>query len=287
MHHRICFFISLSIILPLAGIQCARSTEIQGSGMIEVEEVQISSKLTGQILEMRVEEGNRIDDGDTLAILDHKEILAQEKQTRANLLAAEKTFREIQVRRQELAKNVERIEAVHREGAVADQDLEDLQTQLKVLQVQEDKAAAGLNAARASLDLVRTQAANATITSPLSGVVLARNFNEGETVFPGASIFTISDLRTAWLKIYVPEKEVGRISIGAKADVSVDTYPGKVFSGKVSWIASKAEFTPKNIQTKDDRAQLVFAVKITLDNQGEQLLPGMPADAKIMKNGHN
>ncbi len=287
MHHKIYFLIALSTLLALTGIHCARSTEIQGSGMIEVEEVQISSKLTGQILEMRFDEGDRINEGDTLVILEHKEILAQEKQALASLLAAEQTLKEIRARRQELAKNVERLQAVHREGAVADQDLEDLQTQLKVLQAQEEKAAAGLNAAHAALDLVRTQAANATITSPLSGVVLARNFNEGETIFPGTSIFTISDLKTAWLKIYVPEREVGRISLGARADVSVDTYPGKVFSGNVTWIASKAEFTPRNIQTKDDRAQLVFAVKITLNNEDEQLLPGMPADAKIMKNGHN
>jgi HlyD family secretion protein len=282
MHHKLYFHIALSILLALAGIQCTRSTAIQGPGMIEVEEVQISSKLTGQILEIRVDEGDRINEGDTLVILEHKEILAQEKQALASLFAAEQTLKEIQTRRQELAKNLERIEAVHREGAVADQDLEDLQTQFKVLQAQEEKAAAGLNAARAALDLVRTQAANATITSPLSGVVLACNFNEGETIFPGTSIFTISDLKTVWLKIYVPEKDLGRVSIGAQADVSVDTYPGKMF-----WIASKAEFTPRNIQTKDDRAQLVFAVKITLKNEDEQLLPGMPADAKIMNNGHN
>jgi HlyD family secretion protein len=287
MHHKVYFHIALLTLLALTGIQCTRSTAIQGSGMIEVDEVQISSKLTGQILEMKVDEGDRINEGDTLVILEHKEILAQEKQALASLFAAEQTLKEIQTRRQELAKNLERIEAVHREGAVADQDLEDLQTQFKVLQAQEEKAAAGLNAARAALDLVRTQAANATITSPLSGVVLARNFNEGETIFPGTSIFTISDLKTVWLKIYVPEKDLGRVSIGAQTDVSVDTYPGKMFSGKVSWIASKAEFTPRNIQTKDDRAQLVFAVKITLKNEDEQLLPGMPADAKIMNNGHN
>jgi HlyD family secretion protein len=287
MRFRNLLLVMISLIVVMTGIECARSTEIVGSGMIEVEEVQISSKLAGQILEIRADEGDRVKSGDTLVILDHKELLAQEKEALAGTAVAEQTLREIRARREELTKNVRRLEAVHREGAVADQDLEDLQTQLKVLEVQEEKAAAGLNAARAALDLVQTQTANATITSPLSGIVLARNFNEGETVFPGASIFTISDLKTAWLKIYVPEKEVGRIALGAEADVSVDTYPDKTFSGKVSWIASKAEFTPRNIQTKDDRAQLVFAVKMTLNNENEQLLPGMPADAKIMKNGHN
>jgi HlyD family secretion protein len=287
MHRARVFYFAIALVVISTFIQCTRSTEIIGSGMIEVEEVQISSKLTGQIREIRTDEGARVTAGDTLVILDHKELLAQEKEAIAGLSVAEQTLKEIRARRQELAKNVERVAAVHREGAVADQDLEDLQTQLKVLQTQEEKAVAGLNAARAGLDLVRTQIANAIITSPLSGVVLARNFNVGETVFPGASIFTISDLKTVWLKIYIPEREVGRVSIGARANVYLDTYPDRAFEGQVSWIASKAEFTPRNIQTKDDRAQLVFAVKIALDNEDEQLLPGMPADAKILKNGHN
>jgi HlyD family secretion protein len=271
----------------LTGIQCARSKDIVGSGMIEVDEVQISSKLTGQIKEIKTDEGARVKAGDTLVVLDHKELLAQEKEALAGLAVAEQTLKEITARRQELAKNVERLEAVHKEGAVADQDLEDLQTQLKVLETQEEKAIAGVTAARAAIDLIRTQITNAVITSPLSGVVLARNFSTGETVFPGSSIFTISDLRNAWLKIYVAERKVGRIALGASADVFVDTYPEKTYAGKVTWIASKAEFTPRNIQTKDDRAQLVFAVKISLNNDNEELLPGMPADAKILKNGHN
>lgn len=287
MHYRHSYYFTVALFAALVSTRCAQNNEIVGSGMIEVEEVQISSKLAGQIKEIKTDEGARVEAGDTLVILDHKELLAQEKEAFAGTAVAEQTLREIKARREELAKNVQRLEAVHREGAVADQDLEDLQTQLKVIQTQEEKATAGVAAAHAGLDLVRTQITNAVITSPLSGIVLARNFNIGETVFAGASIFTISDLKTAWLKIYIPEKEVGRISLGARAHVYVDTYPDKIFEGEVSWIASKAEFTPRNIQTKDDRAQLVFAVKITLNNESEELLPGMPADAKILKNGHN
>jgi len=287
MHRKSIFRFAILQLVILMCIHCAAKKEIAGSGMIEVEEVQISTRIAGQINEMRTDEGERVKAGDTLVILDHKELLAQEREALAGIAVAEQHLKEMRARKQELSKYVARLEAVHREGAVADQDLEDLQTQLKVLETQEQKAAAGINAARATLDLIRTQIANAIITSPLSGVVLARNFNEGETVFPGASIFTISDMKTAWLKIYVPEKEVGQISLGARAHVYVDAYPEKTFEGEVSWIASKAEFTPRNIQTKDDRAQLVFAVKITLSNDDESLLPGMPADAKILKNGHN
>jgi len=285
--HKTIFRIATASFAVLVCINCATNKDIIGSGMIEVEEVQISSRLAGQIKQIRVDEGARVKQGDTLIILDHKELLAQEREALASRSVAEHTLKEIEAREQELAKNVARLEAVHREGAVADQDLENLQTQLKVLQTQKEKAAAGVNAARAALDLVRTQITNAIITSPLSGVVLARNFNEGETVFPGASIFTISDLTTAWLKIYVPEREVGHITLGDRAYVYVDTYPDSAYEGVVSWIASKAEFTPRNIQTRDDRAQLVFAIKITLRNDDEKLLPGMPADAKIKKNGHN
>jgi len=96
----------------------------------------------------------------------------------------------------------------------------------------------------------------------------------------------IGDFNIAHLKIFISERDIGRIRLGNKVQVSVDAYPDEIFWGEVVWIASKAEFTPRNIQTKDDRAQLVFAVKVKLSNEGEKLLPGMPADAKIVQDGH-
>jgi HlyD family secretion protein len=144
---------------------------------------------------------------------------------------------------------------------------------------------AGLKAARAQIDLAQAQLANAYILSPIAGVVLARNFEVGELVFPGAQILKIGDLKQAWLRIYVPEKQMGRIRLGKPAAVYADAYRGEKFTGKVTWIAREAEFTPKNIQVREERSQLVFAVKIAIENGDEKLLPGMPADAEICENG--
>ena len=105
-------------------------------------------------------------------------------------------------------------------------------------------------------------------------------------VVPGARLFKIGNLNDAWLKIYLVEKDIGKISLGAKAQVGVDAYPKEVFTGAVTWIAKEAEFTPKNIQTKEERTGLVFAVKISIPNPEQKLLPGMPADARILENGH-
>ena len=171
--------------------------------------------------------------------------------------------------------------SLHDSGDLPDKDWEDIETQYEVLKTLEEKARAGLGGARAQIELVQAQLANAHILSPITGVVLARNFEPGEMVFPGAQILKIGDLKAAWLKIYIPEKRVGRVRLGATAVVYADAYARQQFRGKVTWIAREAEFTPKNIQVKEERSQLVFAVKIAIDNPDEKLMPGMPADAEI------
>lgn len=265
---------------------CQKKNQIVGSGMIEINEVKISSKLTGQITEIRVNEGDRVQKGDTMIIIDHKAILAQEKEAMATLAVVEKAYEEIHTQRINLSNRVARMDEVYQTGGVADQDMEDLRTQVKVLQIQEDKTLASLNAARARLNLVRTSLADAVIISPLSGIILSDNYEKGETVFPGAELLKIGNIKTAWLKIYMAEQDIGKLRIGDQARVTVDAYPDEIFKGRVVWIASKAEFTPKNIQTKNDRTQLVFGVKIELNNDDEKLFPGMPADAIIMNDEH-
>jgi HlyD family secretion protein len=253
--------------------------------MIEVREVAVSPKLSGIIKEMRAIEGEPVATGDTLAILEHRELLAQREEAGAGLVVAEQTLREIMVQRENLEKNVGRLRQLHDAGDIPDKELENIETQLAALIAQEDKAAAGISAARARLNLVRMQLDNAYITSPAKGIVLARNFEAGEFVYPGAELLSIGDLESAWLKIYIAERDIGRITLGCEANVYVDAYPKEFFKGRVSWISSEAEFTPKNIQTRDDRAGLVFAVKIAIPNLEQKLLPGMPADAQIMSNG--
>ena len=123
--------------------------------------------------------------------------------------------------------------------------------------------------------------AKLTVRSPVTGTVTAQAIHAGEIAQPGLPLFTVTDLSRAKLVIYVPTSQVGEVTLGQRAEVSVDAYPGRIFSGVVSRIADLAEFTPKNVQTQEERANTVFAVEIALENSDGMLRPGMPADAVL------
>ncbi len=135
---------------------------------------------------------------------------------------------------------------------------------------------------RAALASAEAQLGYTVLRAPQAGVVLRKHVEPGEVVAPGAPVVTLADLRTIWLRIYVPEPQIGRIKLGQAAEITGDSYKGKVYSGRITFINSEAEFTPKNVQTQEERVRLVFAVKITVDNPDQELKPGMPADAKIL-----
>jgi HlyD family secretion protein len=136
--------------------------------------------------------------------------------------------------------------------------------------------------ARASLALVDAQLADTVASSPVNGIVLVKAADVGEVLAPGATIVTIGDIDRPWLRGYINETDLGRVKIGAKALVSTDSYPGKTYEGRVTFIASEAEFTPKQIQTQQERVKLVYRVKIELDNRHRELKSNMPADAEIV-----
>jgi HlyD family secretion protein len=143
------------------------------------------------------------------------------------------------------------------------------------------QAEAKLNQSVASAGLIKKNINDSYIVSPLNGIVVKKYFEVGETVSPMSSLVKISDLTNVELYIYVTELELGKIKLGQKAEVSVDAFKDKKFEGRVNYISPEAEFTPKNIQTKDERTKLVFAVKIELPNPNFELKSGMPADARI------
>ena len=140
--------------------------------------------------------------------------------------------------------------------------------------------------AGASLGVIEVQLSKLGISSPVSGVVAAQNFEVGEMAQPGASILTITELEEVTLTAYVPESKIGLVKLGQEALVSVDSYPGETFHGEVAYISPRAMFTPKNIQLKEEREKMVFAVKIKLENPEQKLKPGMPADANILSNSN-
>jgi HlyD family secretion protein len=136
--------------------------------------------------------------------------------------------------------------------------------------------------AQASLDLIDSQLADTIAASPVDGVVLVKAADVGEVLAAGATVVTVGDIDHPWLRGYVNETDLGRVKLGAPAKVTTDSYPGKVYHGRVSFIASEAEFTPKQIQTQRERVKLVYRIKIEVENPHHELKSNMPADAEIV-----
>jgi HlyD family secretion protein len=153
-----------------------------------------------------------------------------------------------------------------------------------IAQRRQDLAAAqaALAQAQASLTYQQVIAAHNIITSPLNAIVQTKYVQQGEVVAAGTPLYTVIDLQDIWLRTYIPEEQIGRVKIGQAARVSVDSFPGRVFQGRVIEVSSRGEFTPGNVQTRGDRVKLVFSVKIQLGNSDDSLKPGVPADAEIL-----
>jgi HlyD family secretion protein len=134
----------------------------------------------------------------------------------------------------------------------------------------------------AQLDSARVQLGYTEITAPLDGVILTRNIEAGEVVVPRSPVVTLANLNELWINVYVPETQTGHVRLGQKALIQVDSFPQEQFTGAVTFISSESEFTPKTIQTEEERIKLVYRVKITIDNTRQRLKPGMPADALLV-----
>jgi HlyD family secretion protein len=130
--------------------------------------------------------------------------------------------------------------------------------------------------------LIDSQLGDTVAASPIDGVVLVKSANVGEILAPGTTVMTIGDIDHPWLRGYINERDLGRVKLGTKAKISTDSYPGKVYWGRVSFIASEAEFTPKQIQTSEERLKLVYRIKIDVDNPQRELKSNMPADAELV-----
>lgn len=201
----------------------------------------------------------------------------QVEQARAALAQAEAAARQVAIRRQDLA-------AARAQQAQADAAASGARAAREAVRVREEDVAtarAVVAQAEAALQGARALQATAVVTSPLEGVVLSRSAEPGEVVGAGVPLLVVADLRTVWLRIYVPEALLGRLRVGQDAGVYVDAFPLRPFPARVVEIAGVAEFVPRNIATQQERAKLVFAVRLTLDNTQGLLKPGMPADARI------
>lgn len=238
------------------------------SGTVEVTEVNIGFKVPGRIAELRAEEGQSVKAGDRLAHLDSAELRSIVQQNRAAVESAE-------AEHEKAKKDYERYRSLSEEGAVTTQQLD---TATKAYTA----SRALLDQSQAALRTAEVRLADMAADAPVSGVVLSRNVEIGETVAAGVAAYVLGDLDHPWVKVYVNETKLGLLQLGQNAQVYVDTFPGKAYEGKITYIASEAEFTPKNVQTREERVKLVFGAKVSVVNRNNELKPGMPADVKII-----
>lgn len=152
------------------------------------------------------------------------------------------------------------------------------QREVEKLKLDRKALLAQLDEARAAWSKAQDDLAESRLFAPFDGFVTVKNVEEGEFVQVGTPVATLAELNRVWVKTYVPETQLGRVRLGQSADVKSDTYPDKVYSGMVTYISQEAEFTPKNVQTKEERVKLVYRIKVSLDNPNQELKAGMPVD---------
>jgi HlyD family secretion protein len=272
MKKRLIIFAVVALIIgSIALFQYHRTSRNDGtlllSGTVEVTEVNLGFKVAGRVVELLVDEGQRVKKGDRLAALDSAEM--------ENIVAQNSAAVSVVEAEQERArKDYDRAVALVESGVLPPQQLD---TAKKAF----DTAMAQLRQTRAALSASRDRLRDMVVVAPVSGVVLRKNSEPGETVPAGAAVYSLGDLENPWIKVYVKEDKLGFVKLGQQAEVRTDTFPNKIYTGTVTTISSEAEFTPKNVQTREERVKLVFALKVSVKNENDELKPGMPADVKI------
>jgi len=292
---------------------------IHVSGNIEVTAADVSFKTSGRVAKRLVSEGESVTAGQVVALLDGTELEQEAAMRRADAENARAQLAELEAgtRPEEIeqaaaaleiaradAKRVEadfarqkelfgqkiisprEFEAAQAESSMASSRISEAEARLTLLEKgpREETiraARARLEQARQAVALAETHLDYATLRAPLGGIVLAKGIEAGEFVAPGTPVITVGDLANVWLRGYIDETDLGRVKIGQTVDVTTDTYPGKIYKGRLSFIASEAEFTPKNVQTTKERVKLVYRIKVDIANPDKELKPGMPADAVI------
>jgi len=298
----------------------AEGNFIKVSGNIEAIEVDVGFKISGRIVSRLFQEGDWIDVGKVLAKLDDEDILNRLEVARATLVSAQARLSKLlagsrpeEIRQAEAAVNqaksdlenkkahYERMKPLFERGVVPKDTVDSAEAAFEMakasfegarenyLLVREgprkediDDARAQVEQARATVKLNETQLSYTTLYSPITGVVLVRSGEVGEVVNPGTSIVTMADIENVWLKAYIPETDLSKVKWDQEAIVTTDLRPKKEYRGRVSFISSQAEFTPKQIQTEKERVTLVYRIKIDIMNKDRELKPGMPADGRIL-----
>jgi len=306
--------------LLFTGCRSARENRLKLSGNIEVIQVEASFRVAGKVLERPVDEGQVVQAGQLLARLDARDLEQQVAMRQADAAtakaaldaslagsrkeeigASQAALEQAQADLRRLEPDEARIRDLYQKGILSVRDYEASRAALeaargKVRQADQqyalvrkgprkediDQVRARFDQAQQALALARTQLGYATLTAPSAGVILSKNVEPMEFVSPGTAVVTMADLGQVWLRAYIEEADLGRVKVGQKTFVTSDSYPGKRYEGRVAFIASEAEFTPKAVQTSKERTKLVYRIKIDIPNPAMELKPGMPVDADIV-----
>lgn len=250
-------------------------------GTVEATEVKLSAELMGKVLQVFGEEGDKIEAGAVLMRIDHEGLDAQLALAKAAKITASGQLSSVNATISNVKTNLTRSENLLDAGSISTMQFDTVDAQNRTLKGQRTSAWGMIQQAQAQVTYIQTQIDKAEVKSPISGVILQRSIEPGEMVMPGTAMMTIADLEHCWVRIYVPENELGIVKLGQKVLLYNDSYPGKTYQGKVTMISSEAEFTPKTVQTRQERVRLVYAVKVSVYNPDGELKIGMPIDAKF------
>lgn len=279
------------------------------SGQVRGTEVTIGSKLAGRVESLNVREGQVIKAGDLIAKISSEEIEARIEQARAQVDASSHRIHQARESLKRVAADVKEVESQRdlarsdydryseliKKGLVSRSEFDVAEARLKSSGARLEAAKKGREEARAAYETAKNQVDEAAarvkeveailkdteIYAPSRGTVINKLVEEGELVAVGTSVATLIDLSDIYVKVYIPEKDIGKIRIGNQARLYADAFPGRFFEGNVTEISQKAEFTPKEVHMKEERTKLVFGVKVGIKNPEGYLKPGMPVDVKI------
>ncbi|MEW6350290.1 MAG: efflux RND transporter periplasmic adaptor subunit [Thermodesulfobacteriota bacterium] len=290
------------------------------NGNIEAVEVDLAFRIGGQIKTLPIEEGDRVLKDQEISTLDTDTLLAQQGAARAEIAtaravldeleagtrqeeidAARAAFKAAESRLENARAEYDRYVVLFKEKAISGSVFDKRETELKVAREEFNNARERLTqlergpreqqirAARHRLERAQWELkkidldiAHSRIETPITGVVLVKSNEQGEVVLPGATVATVAKVDEVWLKGYVSEQNLGQVKLGQKVETYTDTYPGKIYDGRVTFISPKAEFTPKNVQTKEERVKQVYRIKVTIPNPHQELKIGMPAEGYIL-----
>ncbi len=266
------------------------------SGRIEGDTLTVATKIAGRVEKIYFKEGQDAVAGQVLAQISSQELQARleaakagAKELKAHYLALKVMLANAEEVLAQRERDLKRMQYLFGQHLIARSRLEQAQLAFSGAKAQVDALRERLKAGKEAFARARAQVAeveallnDTLIRAPAKGVIIRRVANLGEVLSPGGVIALMVDLDKLYLKAYVPEKEIGRLALGQQARIYIDAFPQKAFKGRVGYIAKKAEFTPKEVQTKDARVKQVYAIKIFLEeNPGHILTPGLPADALI------